>query len=132
MPPSLVAEVCDGRQWHTAQGLVRAPGALGRKAERLGGLHHRQEACAATVRTDQVAKLEEADGPAVVQRDGRQRRGATVAPVPLVNNHVSIQHVRTLWKMGSVESDEMHPPHPRVGPLRARPFTQASTQAGGN
>ena len=102
MPRSLVvAEVCDGRQRHTAQGLVRAPGALGRKAERLGGLHHRQEACAATVRTDQVAKLEEADGPAVVQRDRRQRRGATVAPVLLVNNHVSMQHVRTPWKMGS-------------------------------
>ena len=126
MPRSLVvAEVCDGRQRHTAQGLVRAPGTLGRKAERLGGLHHRQEACAATVRTDQVAKLEEADGSAVVQRDRRQRRGATVAPVLLVNNHVSMQHVRTPWKMGSVGSDEMDPPHPAVGSLRARPFAPA-------
>ncbi len=91
----VVAEVCDGRQRHTAQGFVRAPGAPGRKAERLGGLHHRPEAGPVTVRTNQVAKLEEADGPAVVQRDRRKRRGAAFAFVLLANNHVSMKHVRT-------------------------------------
>ena len=123
--PLVVADVCDGRQGDTAQGLVRPLDALGRKAERLGGLQQPEEVGADPVGAGQVAQLEEADGPAVVQRDRRQRRGAAVAPVLLANNHVSMQHVRTPWKIGPVESDEMYPPHLAVGSLRARPFALA-------
>jgi hypothetical protein len=79
----LAADVRDGRQGHMAEGFVGAPGALRREAEPLGGLHHPQEAGPTPVRADQVAKFREADGPAVMQRDGRQRRGAAIAPVLL-------------------------------------------------